>query len=403
MKSEGGRGHWGSRLGFILAAAGSAVGLGNIWKFPYITGENGGGLFVLIYLVCVLAIGIPIMIAEIIIGRRAQASPVPAFSRLGGGRLAWRLVGWMGVVSGFIILSYYAVVAGWAIDYIKLAAAGHFTPDTAAVGGMFGQLYASLGRSVLWQTLFMALTIAIVLGGVRKGIEAASRILMPALFLLLMILLADACRQPGFGKAVSFLFSPNAGKLTASGVLEALGHSFFTLSLGMGALITYGSYLSRDSDIVGAAFTISILDTVVALMACLILFPVLFSFGMSSQAGPGLVFKSMPIAFGQMAGGSLLGVTFFILLLFAALTSAISLLEVVVATFIDQMGWGRRKATLVLGTAIFLFGLPSAAAGADKIFPFWDDLFGKNFFDSFDYVASNWLLPLGGFFIAVGT
>ena len=401
------RGQWKSRRGFILAASGRAVGLGNIWKFPYITGENGGGIFVLIYLVCIALVGLPIMIAEVMIGRATQRSPVPAFTQLSGGKFVWSLVGWMGVATGFILLSYYSVVAGWAFKYIELAASGAFSgASPEQIGGMFGKTAGSVGGSVFWHLLFMVATVAIVMGGVQKGIEQASKVMMPALLIILLILLVDAFTQPGFGKAASFVFSPNTDKLTAGGVLEALGHSFFTLSLGMGALITYGSYLSKKDDIVVASGTISLVDTAVALMACMVMFPIVFSVpggepgGELALGGPGLVFNSMPIAFSQMSGGFYLGLIFFILLLFAALTSAISLLEVCVATVIDQLGWERRRATVVLGTAIFAFGIPSAASGADWL-SWWSDIFDKGVFDSMDYMVSNVLLPIGGLLIAV--
>ncbi len=396
------RGQWSTRGGFILAAAGSAVGLGNIWKFPYITGENGGGLFVLIYLVCIALIGLPIMIGELIIGRRAQRSPVGAFQKLRGEQTAWRIIGWMGVLAGFIILSYYSVVAGWTMNYVLMALTRFFSGKSPEeIGSAFGTLYTAWDINLFWHAAFMLTTIGIVLGGIKKGIEAWSRILMPALFLMMLVLLVDAVLQPGFGRAASFVFSPNADKLTPQGVLEALGHSFFTLSLGMGALLTYGSYLSKDRDLVGSSALISGLDTLVALAACLILFPIIFSQGMAAEAGPGLVFKSMPIAFSKMTGGVLLSILFFVLLFFAALSSAISLLEVVASSFIDQLDWTRRRAVLVTGSMIFLFGVPSALAGSGKLFPAWEKLVGKNFFDTFDYLASNWLLPLGGLAIAI--
>lgn len=398
------RGKWGSRLGFILAAAGSAVGLGNIWKFPYITGHNGGGLFVLIYLVCIGAVGLPIMIGEVMIGRATSKSPVPAFAELSGDKLAWKLVGWMGVVAGFVILSYYSVVAGWAMHYTYLSAKGTFTSMPAAdVGALFGAVYANPTVNILWHTVFMLITIGIVAQGVSGGIEKASKILMPVLFVLLGGLMLDAMTQKGFGDAVDFLFKPHSDKLSAAGVLEALGHSFFTLSLGMGAMLTYGSYLSRDSDMVKASLAISLLDTAVALMACLVLFPIIFTFGMEPSAGPGLVFVSIPTSLAQMTGGVVLSVMFFSLLVFAALTSAISLLEVVVSTLIDQLGVSRRMAALGMGGAIYVFGIPSALSGSTALFgETWAGIFGgKNWFDTFDYLASNWFLPLGGLLIAV--
>ncbi len=401
------RGQWKSRLGFVLAAAGSAVGLGNIWKFPYITGENGGGAFVLIYLICIVLVGVPVMIAEIMVGRATQLSPAMAYERLSPGSTAWSVVGWMGVLTGFIILSYYSVVAGWAFDYLLIAISDGFAPafasgasveDAAAViGGMFGELYGDFGQNLLYHAVFMAVTIAIVLGGVQRGIELGARVLMPLLLLLMVVLVGYATTREGFGSAAEFVFGFNTEKLSAAGVLEALGHSFFTLSLGMGALITYGSYLRQDDDIVAASGVISLLDTGVAIMACMIMFPIVFSVGGEAGAGPGLVFVSMPIAFAQMPGGYIFGVVFFALLLFAALTSAISLLEVVVAAVIDKFGTRRLPATIGVGLAIFAFGIPSAKSSfmLDGIGLEW------SFFDTMDKLASNILLPLGGLFIAI--
>ena len=390
------RGAWGSRMGFVLASAGSAIGLGNIWKFPYITGENGGGLFVAIYLVCIALVGVPVMTAEIMAGRMAQSSPVPAFDKLGNGKAIWRLVGWMGVVTAFIVLSYYSVVAGWALEYIKGSITQGFTGmDVEQVGGVFGTLYQDVGRNVGWHTLFMVITVAVVAGGVQAGIERGSRIMMPALFVMLGTLLVYSFFSKGFGQAVGFVFSLKADKLHAAGVLEALGHSFFTLSLGMGALITYGSYLDRKTNIPLAAVTVSALDTGISLVACLCMFPVIFAVGLPAKAGPGLVFISMPTAFGQMPGGAALAVMFFVLLFFAALSSAVSMLEIVAATVIDRFGVTRVKATVGTGVLIWLYGLPSANAAL--MFPGTK----TSFFDMMDKVASNYLLPLGGLGVAM--
>lgn len=403
------RGQWGSRLGFILAAAGSAVGLGNIWKFPYITGENGGGWFVIIYLICILAIGLPIMISEVMLGRMTQKSPVGAFKALAPGT-AWSGVGWMGVAAGFIILSFYSVVAGWAIHYVYLSATGTFSElGPAEIPKVFGALYGDVDLNLLWHGVFMAVTIAIVIAGVKKGVERAARILMPVLGLMLVGLLIKAFSMQGFGQATDFVFGLHADKLKPAGVLEALGHSFFTLSLGMGAMLTYGSYLSKKEDLVGAAVAITVLDTLIALLACLVLFPITFSYGMQPSAGPGLVFKNIPVALSQMPGGTVLCVVFFSLLVFAALTSAISLLEVVASYFIDERGWSRLKAVVTTGVAILLFGVPSALSGGTavfgKSFAEMTTVFGfekgKSWFDFVDYLASNWLLPLGGLGIAL--
>lgn len=399
------RAQWGSRLGFILAAAGSAVGLGNIWKFPYITGENGGGLFVLVYLACIALVGMPIMMAEIFIGRETQCSPVGAFRSLSKPRSPWILTGWLGVVTGLFILSFYSIVAGWSMHYVYLSATNAFggkTPDE--IGNTFGEVASSAGINVGWHLAFMALTIIIVIGGIKTGIERASRILMPALFIMLIALLIRASTTEGFPRAFSFVFGFHSEDLTATGVLEALGHAFFTLSLGMGAMITYGSYLKKSDDIVGVSFAVGILDTLVALLACLVLFPIVFTHGMDPGSGPGLVFASMPIAFSQMAGGAIWAVIFFVLLFFAALTSAISLLEVVASYFIDELGWARWKAATVCGGFIALLGIPSGLAnGGAAIFSskMAEGPIGKDWMTLLDDLTSQWMLPMGGLFIAL--
>jgi neurotransmitter:Na+ symporter, NSS family len=397
-----GRGQWGTRLGFILAAAGSAVGLGNIWKFPYITGENGGGLFVLIYLVCIALVGLPIMIAEVLMGRATQSTPVGAFAKLAGEKSNWKLVGWLGVASGFVILSYYSVVAGWACNYLLMSVCDFFHDKSPEeIEGLFGVLYTAADINIFWHAAFMAMTLGIVVGGVSGGIEKWSRLLMPLMIALLVILAVRAVASKGIFDALDFLFLPHASKLKPSSILEALGHAFFTLSLGMGAMMTYGSYLSRKSNIVTSSLWITGLDTGIAMIACIAIFPILFTFDMEPGAGPGLVFKTLPILFSQMKAGLLLAILFFALLIFAALTSAISLLEVVSATFIDLLGWSRRKAATVSAGAIFLLGVPSALAGSGKLFGSWSTMFGQNFFDTMDYLASNWMLPMGGLLIAI--
>ncbi|PRP91392.1 Sodium:neurotransmitter symporter family protein [Enhygromyxa salina] len=392
------RGEWGSRLGFILAAAGSAVGLGNVWKFPYITGENGGGLFVIIYLICIAFVGLPIMIGEVMLGRMTKRSPVGAFRKLAGDKTLWQGVGWIGVLAGFVILSYYSVVAGWALEYTVLAAKGEISGgDPATLAGRFDQVAGDGTGAILWHVAFMALTIAIVIGGVQKGVEIAARVLMPMLLLMFIALLVYASQLEGFGEGLSFVFGFHTDKLGAGSVLEALGHSFFTLSVGMGAMLTYGSYLKMDDDIVSASVAISLLDTAVALMACLVLFPITFTYGMEPAAGPSLVFQNIPIAFAQLPGSTIWAVTFFLLLVFAALTSAISLLEVTASYFIDERGWSRSVAVPVTGGVIILLGVPSALTASSEVFGAgMEGAIGKNWFDLFDYVSSNWMLPLCG-------
>ncbi|MHC4127580.1 MAG: sodium-dependent transporter [Planctomycetota bacterium] len=525
------RGQWGSRLGFILAATGSAIGLGNIWKFPYITGENGGGLFVLIYLVCIGLVGIPIMMAEIMIGRAAEKQPVEAFHTLQGRRTAWAGVGWLGVLAGFVILSYYAVVAGWAMDYTLKSVANFTTPinemaeqeavtyrATASLDDMRaglierhterdakpmiddirrtirpsaledyeryekalteaggtdeakarllevekvraavevveprmveiaaveeevraeitaryalvpdaeirdeaqeGKLREVMAQEVdaafnavstdgwmtsFWTLLFMLITITIVARGISRGIERTCRVLMPLLFVLILVMVFYGATREGFKEAVDFIFKPDVHKLRPSGVLEALGHAFFTLSLGMGAMITYGSYQKSKRALAGESVTIAGLDTTIALLACLMIFPIIMTYDQEPAAGPGLVFQSMPLAFAELGRtGMLLGIIFFGLVVFAALTSAISLLEVVASYFIDSRGWARGRAAWLVGGAIWLFGLPAAfAVDPGFTMPGWAKSYPASFFDTMDYMATNWMLPLGGLLIAI--
>lgn len=394
------RGHWSSRLGFIMASAGSAVGLGNIWKFPYITGMHGGGAFVLFFLICIVLIGIPLMIAEMVIGRHTHKDPVGAFRTLAGG--PWILVGWLGVTAGFVILSYYCVVAGWAVNYLWLAIKGTFGgTHVQQVPQLFSSLLASDLSQLFWQATFMGATIWIVLGGVSNGLERANKLMMPVLFLILIVLTVRGLFSPGGPRALSFLFTPDWRMLDAAAMLEAMGHAFFSLSLGMGAMLTYGSYADERTNIPNVAITVSIMDTCVALLSGIAIFSIVFTYGMAPAAGPGLVFKTLPILFSQMPGGTFVAILFFLLLVFAALTSSISLLEVVVAYYCDEKKWQRRSATLGMGFLIFLLGVPSALSNhllADVHF-----IGGRNFLDSIDLVATNYILPLGALFIAIFT
>lgn len=402
QQASSGRTHWGSRLGFILAATGSAVGLGNIWKFPYITGENGGGLFVLIYLGAIALVGVPILMAEVLIGRTSQKSPVGAFRLLNRGAGAWVAVGWLGVLSGVAILSYYSVVAGWCVYYVWLSLSGGIAGLTADnAPELFGSLVGSAPLNVGLHALFMAATVGIVIGGVKSGVERASSALMPALLLMLFGLLAYSWNLDGFGDAFRFVFAPDASRLTPEGVLEALGHSFFSLSIGMGAMLTYGSYIRPKDSLVGPSIAVGFLDTVVSLVACLVIFPVIFTFSMAPAAGPGLVFKSLPVAFAQLPGGSTIALVFFVLLGFAAVTSGISLLEVGASYLIDERRFSRRNATLTMGWLTFLVGVPSALSGGAFFGARFEEMTGRSWFDWFDYVTSNIMLPLGGLGIAL--
>ena len=407
------RAHWGSKFGFILAAAGSAVGLGNIWKFPYITGENGGGLFVIIYLLCISLVGIPILIGEIVIGKATQESTVPAFRKLSGEPASpWMSFGWIGVIAAFLLLSYYGVVAGWTMHYAWLALSGSFVDQTPEqISATFGEVASSPTLNLGWQIVFMACTIAIVAFGVKKGIELAAKIMLPALFIIMLILLVravftyDNAGDSAFLKAANFIFGFKTDKLTSAGVLEALGHSFFTLSIGMGTMIAYGSYLRRKDDVVGTSLIIGGLDTLIALLACMILFPITFASGFDPAGGPGLVFKNMPIALMQLPAGSFFASIFFILLFFAALTSAISLLEVAASYFIDEWKSPRLVAAIGTGILITVLGIPSALSNSDALGGMFNEgtaeFFGKNWFDAVDWLVSNVMLPLGGLGVAI--
>lgn len=395
-------GQWSSRFAFILAATGSAVGLGNIWKFPYITGQNGGGAFVLVYLLCVAALGIPIMIAEIMMGRRGRQSPINTMQTLAkqaGSDPRWQYLGWGGMIAGFLILAYYSVIAGWAMAYIfKVFFGSFFSTDAGQVKTVFDNLMASPIEQIVWHTLFMLLTMQVVMRGVQGGLEKSVRFLMPALFGILMILVAYAMASGGYDQGIDFLFNPDFSKINADSVLTAMGHAFFTLSLGMGAIMIYGSYLPSHVSIAKTTFFIAGADTVVALLAGIAIFPLVFANNLEPAAGPGLIFQTLPLAFGQMAGGWLFGILFFVLLFFAALTSSISLIEPTVAWLVENRDIDRPKACTWAGTACW-------ALGVAVVFSFnvWDEvrLFDKNLFELLDYLTANLMLPLGGLAIAV--
>jgi NSS family neurotransmitter:Na+ symporter len=404
---------------FILAATGSAVGLGNIWKFPYITGENGGGAFVLVYLLCIAVVGVPIMMAEIMLGRRGRQSPINTMATLSkdeGRKGGWSLIGWGGVLAGFFILSYYSVIAGWALAYVLRAAGNSFSGiDAAGVESMFNGLVGDPERVLAWHTLFMLMSMFVVAKGVKAGLEKAVTYLMPALVVLLVILVGYAFNTGYFIQGLEFLFTPDFNKLfyqcevvagleqcevSGGPVLVALGHAFFTLSLGMGAIMVYGSYMPKKTSIAGSAILIASLDTLVALVAGMAIFPIVFANGLEPAAGPGLIFQTLPIAFGAMPGGHLFGTLFFVLLVFAAWSSAISLIEPAVAWLVENRNMTRIRAATWIGLITWLLGLGSVFS-----FNIWSgesyQLFGKTFFDLLDYLAANIMLPLGGLLIAV--
>lgn len=392
------RGNWSSKFGFVMAAAGSAIGLGNIWKFPYVAGQNGGGGFLLIYLAIVATVGFSVLMAELVIGRSTQRNPVGALKRLQKGKL-WPLIGYAGILTAFVILSYYVVVAGWTLAYIFKSAAGLLaTADDAALGGMFTSFISDPLEPVLWAGAFTALTVFVVVGGVNKGLERSSRWLMPMLLALVVVLCVRSLTLPGAGAGWDFFVTPDWSKVTFQTVIEALGQAFFSLSLGMGTIITYGSYISRDTDVVESGFTVVTLDTLIAVMAGVMIIPAVFAFGMNPAAGPGLTFITLPHVFAEMQGGVVFGPLFFILLAIAALTSAVSLLEVVTAYFVDELGWKRRTCTIWAGVVAFLLCIPSSLS-----LGVWSDatLFGKGFLDIMDFLATNLMLPIGGMAISL--
>ena len=398
-------GMWSSRLMFILAASGSAVGLGNIWRFPYVAGENGGGAFVIVYLACIFLIGIPILSSEILLGREGRQSPIHTMKTLtktSGANGAWQFIGWMGALAGFVILSYYSVVAGWAMAYVFEMGSGVFVnSDGATASQVFADFTGSPGKVVLWHSVFMLLTMFIVARGITEGLERTVKYLMPALFALLLVLVGYAMNSGHFMEGVAFLFSFDFDKLTGAGVLMAMGQAFFTLSLGMGAIMTYGAYMPKDASILSSATSIALIDTSMALLSGLVIFPLVFANGLESSAGPGLMFVTIPIAFGSMSGGTFFGVMFFVLVSFAAITSAISLVEPALAWFVEKLNTSRRNGAIVVCTIAWALGLGSAFStniGSELYL-----LPGMTFFDSMDYVSNNIMLPLGGMLIALFT
>ena len=388
------RGAWSSQIGFILAAAGSAIGLGNIWRFPTVVGENGGAAFLFIYLMCVLLVGVPVMIAELTIGRKSKSNPVGAFQTLAPGT-AWRWVEGLGVLTGLVILSFYSVVAGWTLRYVWLAVTGTFSGvDAHTVSSIFTDFIATGPLVTVHHLVFIAITVWIVAGGIQGGIERASKILMPVLLLLLAFLVVRAVTLPGAMRGIAFYLHPDFSKVDFGVILSALGQAFFSLSLGMGAMITYGSYLSRRENLITSAVYVSLADSLIAVLAGFAIFPALFSVpGLSPDAGPGLIFTVLPNIFNAIFLGSIFGAFFFVLLTIAALTSSISLLEVAVAFLIDERRWKRKNAAICAGSLAFLLGIPSAlSTGSVPLF--------AGFLDTVNRYFGEISLVVGALFIA---
>ena len=399
---------WSSRNAFVLAAVGGAVGLGNIWRFPYIAGQNGGGAFVLVYVLCIACIGIPLLMAELAMGRRGGHSAPATMRRLtadaGRGKF-WHGIGWFAVITPLLAIIYYGVIAGWSLDYIVLSVTGRFTGiDAQASAAEFGNLTGSPLRLAFWQGLFMLLTAIVVARGVRKGLELATKLLMPSLAALVVLLVVYAAMTADFAGAFRFLFTPDLAKLNATVVLMALGQAFFSLAIGVGAMITYGAYMSPDVSIPKAAVTIAAADTAMALMMGLAIFPLVFASGLVPAEGPGLVFISLPIAFGQMPGGIVFATLFFVLTFIAALTSSIAMLEPVVCWLEEHRGFSRPISTVVLAAGTWLVGLSVVLS-----FNLWSEVrplgvfeyfADKTIFDLFDFLTANVMMPIGALLLA---
>ncbi len=396
------RANFGSRLGVILATAGSAVGLGNVWRFPYMAGENGGAVFIIIYAVCVLFLGIPCMISEFIVGRHGRANTARAFSKMSGGT-AWSFIGYMGVLTGFLITGYYAVVAGWCIQYIWASLIGLMQGSPEYFRTYFEELSTDPVRPVMWTIVILGLTYLIIEHGVRNGIERASKLMMPTLFLLLLVIVVASCMLPNAGKGVKFLFYPDFTKINGNVFLAALGQSFYSLSIAMGCLCTYASYFSKQTNLTNSAVQIGVLDSLVAILAGLMIFPAAFSVGINPDSGPSLIFITLPNVFAQAFEGlPLLGyvisLLFFVLLSLAALTSLMSLHEVSTAFFHEEFFMTRKKAALLVTVMAACIGsLCSLSLGATDVMT----LFGKSLFDWFDFITGQIFLPIVGFMTCV--
>jgi len=396
------RANFGSRLGVILATAGSAVGLGNVWRFPYMAGENGGAVFIIIYVVCVLLLGIPCMVSEFIVGRHGQSNTARAYRKLAG-RSPWAVIGYMGVLTGFLITGYYAVVSGWCLQYVWASLIGHLQGDPEYFKTYFAELSTDPVKPVLWTVIILGITYLIVEHGVRDGIERASKMLMPTLFVLLLIIVGASCMLPGADKGIEFLFKPDFTKINGDVFLSALGQSFYSLSIAMGCLCTYASYFSKHTDLTKSASQIAVIDSLVAILAGLMIFPAAFSVGVSPDSGPSLIFITLPNVFQQAFAampvvGYVVSLLFFVLLSLAALTSLMSLHEVSTAFFQEELFITRRKAAVIVTVSTAVIGaFCSLSLGAvDGL-----TLFGRPLFDCFDFVTGQIFLPVVGFLTCI--
>ncbi len=402
---------WSTHTGFILAAIGSAVGLGNVWKFAYVAGEGGGGAFILIYLASVFLVVVPVLVAELMVGRHGHKDPVDAARAVrkeAGAGPVWETIGWLGIIAPFIILSFYCVVAGWTLDYLVMTASGQFRGlDSAGVSAVFGSVLQDPGRLIMWQTVVLAITAVIVMGGIQNGIERAVTFLMPPLFLILIALVIYGVSLGGFGEAVAFMFVPDFSQVDGEVLVRALGQAFFSLSVGAGMMLAYASYLPNSVSIPRAALTIGVADTAVAIVAGLAIFPIVFSYGLSPAEGPELVFVSLPNAFANLPFGTVFGCAFFLLLAFAAVTSSISMLEPPVSFVLQRSRLNRRQAVVLVSAMAWVFGclaLLSFNLLADVrplgLLPGFED---KSIFDSMDHLTSNLMMPISGILLTLFT
>lgn len=394
------RATFGSKIGVILATVGCAVGLGNIWRFPYMLGENGGAAFLLVYISCILFLGIPVMITEFFIGRYSRKNAAGAFKVMAPGT-KWSVIGYNGVTAAFLILGYYAVVSGWTLEYIVQAFSGSLEGKNATdFADEFTAFSTGVFRPILWTVVFIALTHIIIISGVKEGIERASKVMMPVLFLILIALCVRSITLPGASEGLSFLFNPDFSKIDSSVVLSAMGQAFFSLSIGMGCLITYASYFGKQTNLQTTALQVTILDTLVAVLAGVMIFPAVFSFGIEPTTGPELVFITLPNVFEQLPFGNIWSFVFFVLLALAALTSTISLHEVSTAYVHEEYHVSRKKAAIIVSVGVTIVGiLSSLSMGLLKSYT----LFGLNFFNLLDFVTAKIMLPLGGMMICIFT
>lgn len=394
------RATFGSKIGVILATVGCAVGLGNIWRFPYMLGENGGAAFLLVYISCILFLGIPVMITEFFIGRYSHKNAAGAFKVMAPGT-KWSVIGYNGVTAAFLILGYYAVVSGWTLEYIVQAFSGSLEGKNATdFADEFTAFSTGVFRPILWTVVFIALTHIIIVSGVKEGIERASKVMMPMLFLILIALCVRSITLPGASEGLTFLFNPDFSKIDSSVVLSAMGQAFFSLSIGMGCLITYASYFGKQTNLQTTALQVTILDTLVAVLAGIMIFPAVFSFGIEPTTGPELVFITLPNVFEQLPFGNIWSFVFFVLLALAALTSTISLHEVSTAYVHEEYHVSRKKAAIIVSVGVTIVGiLSSLSMGLLKSYT----LFGLNFFNLLDFVTAKIMLPLGGMMICIFT